>query len=98
MARNFKELRNALSPEARVRVEKRVAQAIQEMPLDQLRKARNLTQVAVAQKLKIDQGSVSKLEGRSDMYLSTLREYIEALGGHLEVRADFPDGSFNIEV
>jgi transcriptional regulator with XRE-family HTH domain len=68
------------------------------MPLDKLRKARSLTQVAVAERLQVDQGSVSKLESRTDMYLSTLREYVEALGGKLELRADFPDGSINIDL
>jgi transcriptional regulator with XRE-family HTH domain len=68
------------------------------MPLDKLRNARSLTQVAVAERLQVDQGSVSKLESRTDMYLSTLREYVEALGGKLELRADFPDGSINIDL
>jgi transcriptional regulator with XRE-family HTH domain len=63
-----------------------------------MRKARSMTQVAVAERLHVDQGSVSKLEGRTDMYLSTLREYVEALGGTLELRADFPDGSINIDL
>jgi len=96
--RKFSELRNKMSPDARARVEKRVAAAIETMPLDKLRKARNLTQNDLAEKLHVDQGAVSKLEKRTDVYLSTLREYVEALGGELVLRADFPDGSVNIEL
>lgn len=96
--RNFKELKSKMTPEARARVDKRVSLAIRTMPLDKMRRARHLTQTAVAQKLKVDQGSVSKLESRTDVYLSTLREYVQALGGDLVLRADFPDGSVNIDL
>lgn len=51
-----------------------------------------LTQTRLAELLKINQGAISKLEKRSDMYLSTLRSYVEAMGGHLDVRAVFPTG------
>ncbi len=98
MARNYNELRSRMSPERRARNEQRAKELLATMPLDKLREARSMTQIALAQKLKVGQGSVSKLEGRTDTYLSTLREYIEALGGKLVLRAEFPDGTVNIQL
>ena len=91
-------LRGQMSQESRTRMDARLKETLAAMPLDKMRKARSMTQTAVAERLDVDQGSVSKLEGRTDMYLSTLREYVEALGGTLELRADFPDGSINIDL
>jgi hypothetical protein len=96
--KNFNELRNKMSPDAQIRVQKRVSATMETMPLDKLRRARSMTQTAVAERLHVDQGSVSKLENRADVYISTLREYVQALGGDLVLRADFPDGSINIEL
>jgi transcriptional regulator with XRE-family HTH domain len=67
------------------------------MPLDALRDARQLTQVQMAQLLKISQGAVSKVERRTDMFVSTLRNYVRAIGGDLEIRAVFPDGDVVID-
>jgi transcriptional regulator with XRE-family HTH domain len=67
------------------------------MPLDALRDARRLTQVQMAQLLKISQGAVSKVERRTDMFVSTLRNYVQAIGGDLEIRAVFPDGQVLID-
>jgi len=91
MTRNFRELQSKMSPERRARVENRVRKAIQEMALDELRSARQLTQSELADVLKVDQGSISKLERRTDMYISTLRRYVEAMGGSLQIRAVFPE-------
>jgi len=96
MARNFRELRSKLSPERRARVKERVRKALQEMALDELRSARQLTQTELAEVLRVDQGSISKLERRTDMYISTLRRYVEAMGGSLQIRAVFPDGEVQI--
>lgn len=96
--KRWAELRSEMSPERRERLDARVAEAIRSMPLEKIRRAREMTQVAVAERLATDQGGVSRIEKRTDMYLSTLREYVEALGGTLEVRADFPDGSVNIDL
>jgi transcriptional regulator with XRE-family HTH domain len=68
------------------------------MPLYQLRNAREMTQTRLAEVLEMDQGNISKLEKRTDMYLSTLRSYIEAMGGALEIRAVFPDGVVKIDL
>ena len=86
------ELLNQLPPERRAKVETRAAELIaEEMTLQDLRKARVLTQERMAQLLGINQDSVSRLEHRSDLLLSTLRTYIAALGGRLELIVQFPD-------
>jgi len=67
------------------------------MPLDELRDARRLTQVQLAQVLRVSQGAVSKVERRNDMFVSTLRSYVRAIGGDLQLRAVFPDGEVLID-
>jgi predicted transcriptional regulator len=64
----------------------------------QLRNARAMTQTRLAEVLSVDQGRISKLEKRTDMYLSTLRSYVEAMGGSLEIRAVFPEGAVKIDL
>jgi hypothetical protein len=72
-------------------IAKRAAELIaEEATLRQLRVARERSQEEIAIKLHIKQAAVSKLERRTDMYLSTLRSYIEAMGGQLEIIARFP--------
>ena len=66
--------------------------------LAQLRKARVKTQVEVAANMGMAQGEVSRLERRTDAYLSTLQRYVEALGGNLRLVAEFADGEFEIEL
>jgi transposase len=97
MAHKFKELQKKMSAERRARVEERVREAIKEMALDELRTAREFTQAELSQVLRVDQGSISKLERRTDMYIGTLRRYIEAMGGSLQIRAVFPDGEVQIK-
>ena len=66
------------------------------MPLHELRRARGLSQKALADILQVQQPAIAKLERRTDMYISTLRSHIEAMGGQLDIVARFPDGSVNI--
>ena len=94
--RNFRELLDAMPVVRRKAVEKRVRETIAAMPLDELRRARQMTQVSLAQSLGVNQGEISKIEHRTDLYLSTLSEYVEALGGTLEIRAIFPDREVRI--
>ncbi len=96
MARNYKELRAKMSPEARAASEALAKASTAQMALDELREARKLTQTQLAATLSVDQGSISKMERRTDMYVSTLRNFIRAMGGELHIRADFPDGSVEI--
>jgi transcriptional regulator with XRE-family HTH domain len=78
-------------------IKKRAAELIaEEVTLRQVREARERSQEEVAKKLHIKQAAVSKLERRADMYLSTLRNYIEAMGGKLEIIARFPDRAVRI--
>lgn len=92
MAKKFKTLKEKMSPEARARAEARAHQMIKEMALDELREARHLTQEHLAKLLHVNQSAVSKLERRADMYVSTLQDFVQALGGRLEIRAVFPEG------
>jgi DNA-binding XRE family transcriptional regulator len=87
-----------MSPESLARVEARVKAELALMPLHQLRNARQMTQTRLAEVLEMDQGNISKLEKRTDMYISTLRSYVEAMGGALEIRAVFPDGDVKIDL
>jgi DNA-binding XRE family transcriptional regulator len=98
MAHKFRDLYNKVPAERRAEIEKWVDEAHKNMPLQQLRSAREMTQVNLAKVLGVDQGSVSKMEKRADMYLSTLRSYIEAMGGTMEIRAVFPDGIINVDL
>jgi DNA-binding XRE family transcriptional regulator len=92
MAVNVNEKIQKLSPARRRKVEARAAELIaEEMTLRELRTARKLTQVRMARALGITQDSVSRLEKRSDLLLSTLRKTIKAMGGNLSLVAEFPD-------
>jgi DNA-binding XRE family transcriptional regulator len=70
---------------------------VESVKLNQLREARKLTQANLASLLGVNQGSVSKMEKRTDMYISTLRSFIQAMGGELQIRAVFPEGEVAIE-
>jgi DNA-binding XRE family transcriptional regulator len=96
MTHKFSELEEKMSPEARARVDQAVREAIKELPLDELRNARGLSQKMLAEALGIQQPAIAKMEKRTDMYISTLRSHIEAMGEHLEITAHFPDGSVRI--
>ena len=97
MAKKFNELRGKMSPEAQARSAARTESMLVEMQLQTLRKSRNVTQVMVAQTMRVEQAAVSKVEHRDDMYLSTLRDYIEALGGTLKLVASFPEGDIQVQ-
>ena len=97
MAKNFTTLREKMSAEARARVREKTKALVAEMPLYELRAARRLTQEKLAEQLKVNQAAVSKLEHRTDMYVSTLRAYVRAMGGELEIIAKFPEGDVRIE-
>src|SRR3981189_3870137 len=92
MGKTYEELMSELSSERRKRVENRAAKLIaEEKSLRDLRQAHNLTQQRMAKKLGVKQHSISRLEQRSDMLLSTLRDYIGKMGGELVLTARFPD-------
>jgi predicted transcriptional regulator len=95
--RNFKELQAKMSPKSRRRSGAKAERMIREMALDELREARQLTQQQLAEVLNVRQPAIAKMERRADMYLSTLRSVIKAMGGELDIRAVFPDGSVRIK-
>jgi len=96
MARKFKSLRNKMSRKRLDKIDAMTKNMLAEMPMYELRLARQLSQQQLADELDIKQGSVSKLERRTDLYISTLRRYIEAMGGELTLQAHFPEGAVTI--
>ena len=94
--RSFVELRARMSPEAKAKAEAEAQHLGEEMDLAEVRRALKLSQEEIGQALQIKQGSVAKIEKRADMYVSTLRRFIEAMGGELEIIARFPDHAVKI--
>ncbi len=97
MAKKFSELRAKMSPDAQSRAAARAEAMLVEMQLQELRKSRQVTQVEVAKSMSVEQAAISKLERRDDMYVSTLREYVKALGGELKLVASFPDADLQVQ-
>ena len=96
MAKKYSELRSRMSTESQARAASKAQALLQEMPLNELRQVRGLSQKMLADVLHVQQPAIAKLEKRTDMYLSTLRSHIEAMGGQLDVVARFPDGMVKI--
>lgn len=89
-SRNFRQLLEVMPPARRRKIEERFEERLAAMPLDELRKARALTQVQLGEALGVHQSEIPTIEYRSDICITTLADYIEALGGRLEIRAVFP--------
>jgi transcriptional regulator with XRE-family HTH domain len=96
MAKSYSLLREKMSPESRARAEAKTKEMMQDMPLQELRQARLISQEQLAKSLHTRQSNVSRIEKRTDMYISTLRGVIKAMGGDLEIIAKFPDGNVRI--
>ena len=92
----FSELTKDFTPERRKRVDDIKRELKAEMPLYELRRALAMTQKDMAEKLSVNQPAISKLEHREDVDLSSLRSYIEAVGGKLKIVAEFPEGEVAI--
>ena len=92
MAKPFKTLVDKMSPRSRERIMQRTVELSREMALQELRQAMDLTQQQIAGTLQMNQAAVSKLEHQSDMYISTLRRFLSAMGGELRIVASFPEG------
>lgn len=92
MARTLKEVLDALPAEERAEIDRRFKELVNEVEsLKALRRLSALSQAKIAKTLKISQPAVSKIEKQTDMYLSTLRSYVEAIGGELEVIVRLPN-------
>jgi predicted transcriptional regulator len=96
MARKFRELEARMSPEAMTSSDATYRRLKESMALEELRDALRMTQKELAASLNVDQSAISKLEHRTDMYVSTLQRCIAAMGGQLEIRAVFPEGTVRI--
>jgi DNA-binding XRE family transcriptional regulator len=92
----FNDLTKDFTAERRARVDGRKAELRAAMPLHELRRARAMTQKAVGKMLHVNQPAIAKLERRADVYVSSLRSYIEAVGGKLKIIAEFPEGEVAI--
>lgn len=94
--RSFGTLTKGFSPERKARIAGKMKVLKGDMALAELRHARAKSQDELARTLNVNQPAVAKLEKRTDMYVSNLRRYVEALGGSLEITARFPEGSVSI--
>ena len=99
MAESFKKLRKQVRSDKarRARVEQHKRAMLYVLKLAELRESQDKTQADVAGTLHVTQANVSRLEHQDDLYLSTLSNYISALGGHLELSAVFPDRTVQLE-
>lgn len=86
-----------MSPESIARSNEKAAVLKREMALNELRAALQITQEHLAGLLRVNQAAISKMERRTDMYVSTLADFIRAMGGELEITARFPEGAVRIK-
>ena len=91
MTVTLEEILNQMPEERRARIFKRADEIRQEINLREMRRLRKITQARLSKKLKIGQEGVSRIEKRTDLYLSTLRNYVEGVGGKLSLVVEFPD-------
>jgi transcriptional regulator len=96
MNKSFKQLKKKMSPKAQRAVKAKATKLLSEMPLQELRQALQFSQEHLAKILATKQANISRIERRTDMYISTLRTYIEAMGGELDIVAKFPEGEIHI--
>ncbi|MGA9418366.1 MAG: XRE family transcriptional regulator [Candidatus Cybelea sp.] len=92
MARKFAELEDRMTPAQRERSDAKAREMLAQIRLQELRQARSNTQKSIAEIMHVPQSAVSKIESRTDAYVSTIRRYLQAMGGELEIVARFPDG------
>ncbi len=77
--------------ERKHRIETKKQELLNDIDLRSLRQALELTQNQLADTLKVNQAAISKMENQSDMFISTLRRFLGAMGGKLKIVAEFPD-------
>lgn len=97
MTKSLENVRKKINPKVLIAAEKKAQKILATMPFQELRNARKLSQEQLAHALHVKQASISKLERRTDMYISTLRKFIRAMGGELEIHAIFPEGIISID-
>ncbi len=97
MAKNWNQIKHKFSEAEHAQIKGEAGAELDRIGFTKLRQARHQTQVALAERLDIPQTAVSRMERRTDLLLSTMRSYVEALGGRLELRAIFPDAEFVLD-
>ena len=98
MAKKFNELREKMSPESQGRARLKANVMMKKLMLAELRQALELSQEDMANAMNLKQPAISKIEKNTDMFISTLRRYIEAMGGELDISAKFDDREFHINL
>ena len=98
MTKPFNSLRDKMSKHAQNAASMKTRHLLAEMPLQELRQALHMSQERLAELLSTKQANISRIERRTDMYISTLRSYIEAMGGQLDIVARFPEGDVHISL
>src|SRR5579863_7898527 len=88
----WSDIKARTKPETRTRIEAEAKRLSEDLHLSQLRKAKGLTQEAMADLLGVSQAEVSKMERRTELYVGTLRKFVEAMDGELVLAARFKDG------
>jgi transcriptional regulator with XRE-family HTH domain len=96
MSKPFRNLTDGMSPERKKKIELQANELIREMEIGELRKALKITQEELAVVLKMKQSSISRIEHQSDMFISTLRSILSAMGASLKIVASFPEGDVQI--
>ncbi|MEK6397131.1 MAG: helix-turn-helix transcriptional regulator [Terriglobus sp.] len=91
-------LHKTMTPKQIADARKKAQAILGQMSLEELRKGRKVTQSKLAAAMGVDQGEVSKIEKRTELKLGTLTRYVSGLGGHLEVRAVFPDQNVELSI
>lgn len=96
MSKAFNLLKKKMSIPAQKQSAEKTKKLLNEMALQELRQARQMSQEKLAELLATKQANISRIERRTDMYISTLRSYIEAMGGELDIIARFPEGEVRV--
>lgn|SRR3990167_4847833 len=96
MTKPFHNLRHRMSTKAQQLAQKKTQKMLKDMALQELRQARQLSQEKMAELLATKQANISRIERRTDMYISTLRNYVKAMGGELDIIVRFPEGTVHI--
>lgn len=96
MAKPFRELVDNMPQERRAKIDTLTQELLLNIPLKEVQRARVLTQKQVASTLHLNQKEVAKIEAETDLYFSTFKRFIEAMGGELHMIAHFPNGNVTI--
>ena len=98
MANKWQDLVNSMPDKRQARIQRGADRMLREITLQELRKAFELTQQDMAAALEVNQAAISKMEGQSDMHISTLRKLLATMGARLKLVAQFPDGEVVIDL